>query len=180
MSLHLILGGARSGKSRLAEDRARASGYPVTVIATARTLDLEMLRRVERHKLDRPSHWNTVEEPVELARALRQHAGTERFVVVDCLTLWLANLLDGAESLPEATGAEALPRFVREHDALLATLPELDGEVVLVANEIGLGLVPETPLGRVFRDTAGRLNQAVARIADSVHFVAAGLPLRLK
>ncbi len=101
-------------------------------------------------------------------------------MVVDCLTLWLANLLDGAEALPPGAGADLLPAFARERAALLELIPRLPGRVIFVANEVGLGLVPETPLGRLFRDEAGRLNQAVAALCERVVFVAAGLPLPLK
>lgn len=180
MSIELILGGARSGKSRHAETRAQASGAAVTVIATAQALDEEMAARIRRHQSDRPSAWRTVETPRALAATLSREAAPGRCLVVDCLTLWLANLLDGAEALPPGADASALPRFTEERDALLATLPQLPGHILLVSNEVGLGLVPEHPLGRLFRDEAGRLNQQVAQLADTVTFVAAGLPLTLK
>lgn len=180
MTCELILGGARSGKSGEAERRAAASGLAVTVIATAEALDDEMAARIRRHRADRPAAWRTVEAPLALAAALRREAAPARCLVVDCLTLWLANLLAGAETLPPGADAEALPRFRDERAALLAALPALPGRVILVANEVGLGLVPETPLGRLFRDEAGRLNQAVAACCAQVVFVAAGLPLVLK
>ncbi|TAH44932.1 MAG: bifunctional adenosylcobinamide kinase/adenosylcobinamide-phosphate guanylyltransferase [Betaproteobacteria bacterium] len=180
MKLELILGGARSGKSRYAERRALDSGCAVTVIATAEAGDAEMTERIRRHQADRPAAWKTVEAPLALADALRREAAADRCLVVDCLTLWLANLLAGAEELPPAASAEALPRFRREHDDLLATLPTLPGHIILVANEVGLGLVPDTALGRLFRDEAGRLNQAVAALCTRVVFVAAGLPLAMK
>ena len=180
MTLELILGGARSGKSREAERRATESGLAVTVIATAEALDAEMAARIRRHQHDRPAGWRTVEAPLALAGALRAEAAADRCVVVDCLTLWLSNLLADAHTLPAGASAEDLPLFRRERDALLATLPALPGRIILVANEVGLGLVPETPLGRLFRDEAGRLNQAVAALCSRVVFVAAGLPLVLK
>ena len=180
MKLELILGGARSGKSRLAEQTALDSGLAVTVIATAEAGDEEMAERIRRHQADRPAAWKTVEAPLALAAALRLEAAPGRCVIVDCLTLWLANLLAGAETLPPAASAEALPRFRQEREALLATLATLPGHVILVANEVGLGLVPDTPLGRLFRDEAGRLNQAVAALCPRVTFVAAGLPLVMK
>lgn len=180
MTCELILGGARSGKSRHAEQIAAASGLAVTVIATAEAGDDEMAGRIRRHRADRPAGWRTVEEPLALAAALRREAAPDRCLIVDCLTLWLTNLLAGAEHLPPAASADALPRFRRERDALLAALPDLPGRVLLVANEVGLGLVPESPLGRLFRDEAGRLNQAVAAACPRVVFVAAGLPLVLK
>lgn len=180
MACELILGGARSGKSRTAEQRATASGLAVTVIATAEALDAEMAVRIHRHQADRPTHWRTLEEPIELAAALEREAAADHCVIVDCLSLWLSNLLADADSLTPGADAQALPLFRRERDALLACLPSLPGHVILVANEVGLGLVPETALGRLFRDEAGRLNQAVAALCPRVVFVAAGLPLVLK
>ena len=180
MTCELILGGARSGKSREAERRAAESGLAVTVIATAEALDDEMVARIRRHQADRPAAWRTVEAPVALADTLRLEAAPGRCVIVDCLTLWLSNLLAEAHTLPAGATAEDLPLFRRERDALLAALPTLSGHIIFVANEVGLGLVPETPLGRLFRDEAGRLNQAVAALCPRVVFVAAGLPLVLK
>jgi len=164
----LILGGARSGKSTLAERRAHAAEGPVTYIATAQAGDAEMRARIEAHRARRPREWQTVEEPTALAQALRAHAAPDRVVVVDCLTLWLANLLEADE------------RFESERDALLEALPTLVGEIVLVSNEVGLGIVPDSSLARRFRDAQGWLNQAVAERCERVTFVAAGLPLTLK
>jgi adenosylcobinamide kinase/adenosylcobinamide-phosphate guanylyltransferase len=165
----LILGGARSGKSGHARDLAEASGLAVTLIATARAGDEEMRTRIARHRSERPEHWNTVEEPLALAEALRESAAPARFLVVDCLTLWLLNVLEAGEDV-----------FLRERAALLAALPDLPGGLALVANEVGLGVIPMGELSRRFVDEAGRLNQAIARTADEVVFVAAGLPLILK
>ena len=123
-----------------------------------------------RHRAERPAHWQTVEEPLQLAGTLRRHAAADAFVVVDCLTLWLTNLLLAED--PTLTE--------KESTALLATLPDLPGRIVLVANEVGLGIVPDNALARRFRDEAGRLNQAVAALCGRVTFVAAGLPLTLK
>ena len=180
MPAHLILGGARSGKSHLAERLAQDSGLPVSVIVTAEALDAEMAERIRRHREDRPSTWRVVETPVALAQALRDEAHEGRCVIVDCLTLWLMNLMTDADALPAPLHADHLPRFLAERAALLDCLPQLPGQILLVANEVGLGLVPETPLGRLFRDEAGRMNQAVAAICERVTFVAAGLPLTLK
>ncbi len=180
MACELILGGARSGKSRLAEARAAADGRPVTVIATAEALDAEMALRIARHRADRPQHWRTLEAPRGLASILDREAAPDRCLIVDCLTLWLANLMDGADGLREPHDLGHLPALAAERESLLKALPALPGRVLLVANEVGLGLVPETPLGRLFRDEAGRLNQQVAALAARVTFVAAGLPLDLK
>lgn len=173
MSSHLILGGARSGKSRHAEQLARAHGAPVSVIVTAEALDDEMAERIRRHRADRPADWQVIEEPIALADALLATAAPERTLIVDCLTLWLANLLGDASPARDVV-------LAREREALLQALPTLPGTVLLVANETGLGLVPETPLGRRFRDEAGWLNQAMAERCDKVSFIAAGLPLALK
>lgn len=180
MHCELILGGARSGKSRLAESRAAADGRPVTLIATAQALDAEMAQRITRHQADRPPQWRTVEAPLALAATLAQEAAPDRCLIVDCLTLWLANLMAGAEHLAEPHDARHLPQLNTQRDAFLSILPTLPGRILLVANEVGLGLVPETPLGRLFRDEAGRLNQDVAALAPRVTFVAAGLPLEFK
>lgn len=167
--LTLILGGARSGKSRHAQQLAEASGLNVTVIATARAGDPEMAARIARHRAERPDHWLTLEEPVALAESLSRSAEVGRFLVVDCLTLWLLNLLQAGEAV-----------FQRERAALLNLAPTLPGRLVLVANEVGLGVIPLGELSRRFVDEAGRLNQAIAALAHEVVFVAAGLPLRMK
>ena len=164
----LVLGGARSGKSVHAERLVIGSGLRAVYVATATAGDDEMSDRIARHRGRRGPAWTTIEEPLDLAPALRREAGAGRAVLVDCLTLWLSNLMhDGRD--PD-----------RETATLCETLAALPGPAVLVSNEVGLGLVPDTPLGRRFRDAQGRLNQAVAAIAPSVIFVAAGLPLSLK
>lgn len=180
MSCELIIGGARSGKSRLAETRARDDGRDVVVVATAEALDEEMAERIERHRRDRPAHWRTVEAPCGLAAALAREAAPERVVVVDCLTMWLSNLMTGTHrpGVPRRLGP--LRELDDERDALLGVLPALPGRIVLVANEVGFGLVPETALGRLFRDESGRLNQRIAALAERVSLVAAGLTLELK
>lgn len=165
----LILGGARSGKSRHAEHLARQSGLDVVYIATAYAGDDEMLARIARHRADRPAHWLTVEEPCQLASALRSHAAEERFVIVDCLTLWLSNLL-----------AQGDAHLQTERAALLDILPTLPGVICLVSNEVGQGIVPINPLARRFVDEAGWLHQDVARVAEQVTWVIAGLPHHIK
>ncbi len=166
----LIFGGARSGKSGLAEQRARESGLRVTFIATGAPGDMEMAERIRRHQAQRPVDWQLAEEPLALAAALRAHAASDRCLLVDCLTLWLSNLLH----------AEDAQCFTRERKALLDALPALPGHVILVSNEVGLGVVPMGELTRRFCDEAGRLHQELARVCDRVTLVAAGLPLVLK
>lgn len=165
----LILGGARSGKSAFAQQRALVSGLHVTYLATAQAGDAEMVERIARHRAERPATWGLVEEPLALADALRACAAPDRCLLVDCLTLWLSNLL--------AVGDERLAAEIR---ALLDALPALPGHVLLVSNEVGQGIVPANPLARRFRDEAGRLHQAVASHCDRATFVIAGLPLTLK
>ena len=164
----LVLGGARSGKSRYAEALITASAAGGTYIATAEAGDAEMAARIADHRARRGPFWRTVETPLDLADAIVTNADPVRPVLAECLTLWLSNLM-GAGRVVE-----------HESETLLGALRDARGPVVLVANEVGLGLVPETPLGRAFRDEAGRLNHAVAALADRVVFVAAGLPLMLK
>jgi adenosylcobinamide kinase / adenosylcobinamide-phosphate guanylyltransferase len=172
--IELILGGARSGKSRHATQRAAAGSLPVTLIATAEGFDEEMRARIARHRAERDPKWKTIEAPHDLPRQLIVSARPGQCVIVDCLTLWLTNRLLAAPAEDGDAAGEAAS------DELLAALKRCGGHVILVSNEVGLGLVPDTPLGRAFRDAQGRLNQAVAAIAQRVVFVAAGLPLMLK
>lgn len=168
--LELILGGARSGKSRLAERLAADSDLAVTYIATSQALDGEMAARIVHHRQRRPAHWALVEEPLQLARVLREQAGAQRCLLVDCLTLWLTNLLM----------LEDPARLAEERDAFLECLGELPGRVILVSNETGLGVVPLGELTRRYVDEAGWLHQAVAAQAERVTFMVAGLPMILK
>ncbi|MBF8667860.1 bifunctional adenosylcobinamide kinase/adenosylcobinamide-phosphate guanylyltransferase [Pseudomonas putida] len=168
--LNLILGGARSGKSRLAEQLASASGLPVTYIATSQPLDGEMNERVLLHRQRRPDDWGVIEEPLALAAVLRAEAAEGRCLLVDCLTLWLTNLLM----------LENDQRLAEERDALLACLKQLPGTVILVSNETGLGVVPMGELTRRYVDQAGWLHQAVAERCQRVVLTVAGLPLILK
>jgi adenosylcobinamide kinase/adenosylcobinamide-phosphate guanylyltransferase len=173
MSLTLILGGARSGKSNHAEKIARESGLAVTYIATAQVYDEEFGKRVEQHRLGRPESWKTVEEPHYLAQALSREAAKDRCLVVDCLTLWLAQCIC-PECNPEGVD------WQQQRKSLLAVLPSLPGKIMLVSNEVGMGIVPLGEINRQFQDEAGRLNQAVAEICDEAIFMAAGMPLKLK
>lgn len=177
MAIALILGGARSGKSAYAERLARESGCAVSVIVTAQPHDAEMATRIAHHRAHRPAHWRTVEAPLELAAALQAQARRDRFVIVDCLTLWASNhLCPPGQSETDA----AHDNWSAASDELLDLLPRLAGHVALIANEIGWGVVPMGAMTRRFVDAAGRLNQALAQRCDSVTLVAAGLPLALK
>jgi adenosylcobinamide kinase/adenosylcobinamide-phosphate guanylyltransferase len=164
--IELVIGGARSGKSSFAERQALESNLAVTYLATGEARDAEMTTRIAHHRTRRPAGWRTVEEPLALAGALRREAAPDLCLLVDCLTLWLTNVL--------------LAEREDEIDQLLSALPVLPGRVILVSNEVGWGIVPENALARRFRDEAGRLNQHIAALCDRVTFVAAGLPLVLK
>lgn len=166
----LILGGVRSGKSRLAERCARESGRAVTYIATATADDTEMQARIASHRRTRPEHWSLREEPLALAATLRACDTTPHCLLVDCLTLWLTNLLLADDD----------QRFNDEIDALVATLPTLSSQVLLVSNETNMGIVPLGELSRRYCDEAGRLHQAVAAVCDNVVLTVAGLPHALK
>jgi adenosyl cobinamide kinase/adenosyl cobinamide phosphate guanylyltransferase len=159
MSLVLLLGGARSGKSSLAVRLAEAAGAPVVFVATAEERDEEMAERIAQHRAERPQGWTTIEEPLELHAAV-ESAPAEAVVVVDCLSLWVANLLEQG----------------REPDLVVPARP---GLMIAVSNEVGLGVVPATPLGRAYRDVLGRVNAIWADAADEAYFVVAGKALRL-
>ncbi|KAB2714706.1 bifunctional adenosylcobinamide kinase/adenosylcobinamide-phosphate guanylyltransferase [Brucella intermedia] len=164
----LVLGGARSGKSSYAEKMAQSSGLQPLYLATGRAFDGEMENRIAIHRNRRGSDWQTVEEPLDLVGALTLHVAVDRFVLVDCLTLWLTNLMMAERDIAAETAG------------LVAMLPNLAGPVVFVSNEVGFGIVPENRMAREFRDHAGFLHQAVAAVADEVYLIAAGLPLKMK
>lgn len=181
MTRTLVFGGARSGKSAYAEKLSAESGKEVVYIATAHAGDGEMSTRIAHHRRQRPAEWRTVEETLALADTIDQWAAPHRLVLVDCLTLWLSNLMfsDGTE-YPDV-GDIALPAlFHAQRARLLQTLADCASDIVLVSNEVGMGIVPYGAISRTFTDEAGRLNQAVAAICDRAVFVAAGLPLYLK
>ncbi|MEB6478800.1 bifunctional adenosylcobinamide kinase/adenosylcobinamide-phosphate guanylyltransferase [Acinetobacter vivianii] len=168
--LQLILGGARSGKSRLAEQIAKDSDLAVVYIATAQALDDEMQHRIEHHRQQRPEHWQVCEEPIYLADRLLQCDQPNQLILVDCLTLWLTNLL-----LAEDTTLQQ-----QQTEKLLAVLAQLQTQVILVSNETGLGVVPMGEISRRFVDEAGRLHQALGQLAHKVMFCVAGFPMILK
>ena len=164
----LVLGGARSGKSAFAEGLVEKASATRLYLATGQAWDGEMRQRIAAHQERRGEGWETIEAPVNLADALVTNTGASRPVLVDCLTLWVTNLMLGEEDLDAA------------FDGLCASLSELRAPVVFVSNEVGLGIVPDNAMARAFRDHAGRLHQKIAGLADEVYFVAAGLPLKMK
>ena len=166
----LVLGGARSGKSHYAQQLVSESQQRVIYIATAHPGDAEMMARIERHKHDRPSHWVIVEEEIALADVIQRHDASDTYILVDCLTLWLTNLLS------ENDGA----LLQSEIDKLLSVLSDLKGNIVFVSNEVGQGIMPMGELSRRFVDEAGRLHQVLAKLSDQVVLLVAGLPQKLK
>jgi adenosylcobinamide kinase/adenosylcobinamide-phosphate guanylyltransferase len=164
----LVLGGARSGKSRHAQALAEAGGGELVFIATAKAYDDEMRERIARHRADRDARWQTVEAPVDLVGAIAREGAKGRVLLVDCLTLWLSNLLL-AEADLEAAG-----------EALAAAVGAAEARIILVSNEVGSGIVPNNALARRFRDAAGRLNQRMAGVCEAVDLVVAGIPMRVK
>jgi len=171
--LVLIIGGARSGKSSFAQRLAKNVGGKVLFLATAQAGDDEMAERIARHKASRPATWRTVEEPLELASVLQREAASTDVVIIDCLTLWLNNLLlrEGSASETEVLG---------QVDRLLDVYQKGTASYIVVSGEVGLGLVPPYPLGRLYRDILGWMNQKVASRADKVFLMIAGIPLELK
>jgi adenosylcobinamide kinase/adenosylcobinamide-phosphate guanylyltransferase len=164
----LVLGGARSGKSRYAQELAEAGSERLVFVATGQAFDAEMTDRIRRHQADRDNRWTTLEAPIDLAGAIREGDGDNTVLLVDCLTLWASNLLLGEED------AEA------HLAALLAAIGAARARVLLVANEVGLGIVPDNALARQFRDLAGTINQRVAAAVDRVHMTVAGIPIVVK
>ena len=168
--IQLILGGARSGKSRLAEQKAKDSGQPVVYVATAQAYDDEMQARIQYHQADRPEHWGVAEEPEYLAERLLEIDQINQVILVDCLTLWMSNLLLNEDAEFQ----------VQQCQKLLDILPKLKSDIILVSNETGLGVVPMGQLSRKFVDESGRLHQQLGQLADQVVFCVAGFPMVLK
>ncbi len=184
--LILIMGGARSGKSTLAERLAAGSGKSVAFIATATASDEDMQDRIARHRASRPAEWTTIEEPLDLVHALKEASTVADVILLDCLTLWLANWM-GQQEFASIQDDVSLKNTVTESvlaatDALLATVKILGEEktVVIVSNEVGLGIVPMHPLSRAYRDTLGLANQCIAQAADHVYLMVAGLAVDIK
>jgi len=173
----LILGGARSGKSAYAEELAVEIGGRVLYVATAEIGDEEMAARIEKHRQLRPTHWQTLEAPRDVGARLAVAKPTPDAILLDCLTLLVSNIILAMEDQPEAVVEAAVQA---ELEALLAARAKLDAPLIVVSNEVGLGLVPPYPLGRLYRDILGRANQRLAARADKVLFMVAGLPMTLK
>ncbi len=166
-----ISGGARSGKSRLGEQLAIGFGAPLCYLATGEAKDPEMAERIHRHRARRGPDWRTVEEPLDLCRALRQQQGLCSAILVDCMTLWITNLL---------LRHNDPVRVLREVGTLIELFPALESPCILISNEVGMGIVPENSLARTFRDLAGEANEMLAGAADEAYVMFSGLPLRLK
>ncbi|MFN8590359.1 MAG: bifunctional adenosylcobinamide kinase/adenosylcobinamide-phosphate guanylyltransferase [Thermomicrobiales bacterium] len=186
-TITLVLGGVRSGKSAWAEQRAAASGRQVLYVATATAGDDEMTARIAAHRAARPAHWRTIEAAHDLAAAITAEARAGEIALVDCLTLWVSNLImrefgEGADvALADAAALRLFEaRVIAAANGLLAAAHLAEVDLVVVSNEVGMGLVPPFPLGRVYRDLLGRVNQVVASRADPVVLMLAGLPLDLR
>ncbi|OUR78617.1 bifunctional adenosylcobinamide kinase/adenosylcobinamide-phosphate guanylyltransferase [Alphaproteobacteria bacterium 46_93_T64] len=167
-NISLVLGGARSGKSQFAENLALKTELDPYYFATSQAYDTEMKDRISKHQIDRGDLWATLEEPLELSTLLLSEARPERIILVDCLTLWVTNLMMAEKDI------------VDEFRDFIDTLHKLNGPVIFVSNEVGQGIVPDNAMARAFRDYAGRLHQDIAAIADDVYFITAGLQQRLK
>ena len=181
MTRTLIFGGARSGKSAYAEQLAIASGKPVIYLATAQAGDAEMQTRIAHHQARRPTKWDTLECTTELGQAILQASTPDNLLLIDCLTLWLSNLLFSENVAYPEVGKIIPPQiFSTQCSAFLLALENLPGDVIMVSNEVGMGIIPNGAISRWFVDEAGRLNQAVAAQCEQVSWVAAGLPLHFK
>jgi len=176
MSMTFILGGARSGKSRFAQELAAKLGKRVLFVATGEALDEEMYARIETHKRARSPTWRTLEAPTDVAKALRDKIGDAEVVIVDCMTLLVSNLM-GTEDMDAKTLEKKVTAELKE---LVAFMRTTKAHFIIVSNEVGLGVVPAYPAGRVYRDALGTANQMLARNADEVYFMVAGIPIPLE
>ncbi|MDD5093291.1 MAG: bifunctional adenosylcobinamide kinase/adenosylcobinamide-phosphate guanylyltransferase [Dehalococcoidia bacterium] len=180
----LILGGARSGKSRLAQEMAGTISKKILFVATAEPLDKDMSVRIAKHKSERPRSWKTLEVPTNIAAGIEKHIADSEVVLIDCLTLLVTNLFLGDDrgfsDSPEIDMQEAEKRITAEVESLIELTQKHDAVFIIVSNEVGLGLVPENRLGRLYRDLLGRANQIMAMHVDEVYFMVAGIPLKIK
>lgn len=178
--LTFILGGARSGKSTFAENKAKKLGGRVVYIATAEAKDEEMAARIEVHKRERPSHWQTVEIPINVGQTVTSQQIDADIILLDCLTLLITNVLMAVNQDPDVIDERASNTAVlAEVEELVTAVAAGNAHWIIVSNEVGLGLVPPYPLGRIYRDALGRANQLIARAADRVYFMIAGIPMHL-
>lgn len=179
--IYLVIGGARSGKSTFAESFVMERGKEVTYIATAQCLDEEMLRRVRLHRERRPAHWRLIEEPFDLTQPLKL-AKPQEVIMIDCLTIYISNLLLQQAPDPDAVENWAVIEqgLIEKLDIFVQACQTCAADVVIVSNEVGFSLVPPFPLGRVFRDVSGLINQRLGKIAASVYLVVAGIPVDIK
>ena len=176
-----ILGGARSGKSRLAQNIAAKLGKKVIFVATGEPLDEEMASRIEKHKRMRPRDWRTLEIDSNIGQRLKEQIGNVEVVLLDCLTLLISNvILNEVKNLEKINFAEAEKRVMAEMKDLIECIDRYEGNFIIVSNEVGLGLVPESKLGRIYRDLLGKANQLLAQHANEVYFMASGIPVKLK
>jgi adenosylcobinamide kinase/adenosylcobinamide-phosphate guanylyltransferase len=171
----LLLGGARSGKSHYAQQLAMELGGKVLFVATGEALDEEMKARIEEHKKARPKNWRTLEIPTGIGKGIEKQIGDAQVVIMDCLTLLISNLLHDEPDYPEAE-----KKVIAEINELIAVMDRLDASFVIVSNEVGMGLVPETKLGRIYRDLLGKANQLLAQHATEVYLMVACLPVQVK
>jgi adenosylcobinamide kinase/adenosylcobinamide-phosphate guanylyltransferase len=178
--LVLILGGVRSGKSQLAQEMASRMGGAVVFVATGEPLDEEMRRRIEEHRKMRPPNWHTLEAPLSVGRRIQEQTGDVQVVVVDCLTLLVSNVIGRCGDPEEVDAALASEKVVVEIEELLACIERVEASFIVVSNEVGMGLVPDNPLGRLYRDCLGKANRELAQRADSVYFMIAGIPMVVK
>ncbi len=179
--LIFIVGGARSGKSSFAEQLAASISEDVTYIATAETLDDEMFRRVVIHRFARPQNWRTIEESTYLVNTVKEWGSKTDVLLIDCLTLWLSNLLLDENRLKSSIPWAKKESFIiNEVKRLAEVTGEVEATVIIVANEVSLGIVPDNRIGRAFRDVAGVANQIIAKAADEVYLTVAGLPIEIK
>ena len=167
----VITGGARSGKSRFAQELAKSGGEDVVFIATAAVRDEEMRKRIERHQRARPPQWQTIEEEIDLVGAIETQGGEPKTIIIDCITLWLSNLIERGDE------DERIRQQANRFNESLQRSPH---SIILVTNEVGSGIVPDNPLARRFRDLAGEVNQILASSAQELYLMAAGVPLRLE
>ncbi len=176
--LTLILGGARSGKSHYAQELAALSGLPVLFVATATPGDDDMRRRIEAHRQSRPSHWHTHESRLHLGTRIRENIGQNRVVIIDCITMLISNIFMQCGSSPEDTACEQMMN--RELTEIFSCIKETEAHYLVVSNEVGMGIIPADSVTRLYRDLLGKANQIIAKEADEVLLMVAGIPMRVK